>query len=143
MRLPDGQDATIVGEHTWIWTDRRAWAPTSKRVQVGPVWAEVRAVPTGMTFTSGNGGAASCAGPGTPYSRSFGLHAASPDCGFVYQRSSIGLPGDRVRAEWAIAWSVSWTGWDGTSAVGGDFPQMLSRASDTFAVAEVQALRAT
>lgn len=25
--LADGQSATIVGEHTWLWTDRRVWKP--------------------------------------------------------------------------------------------------------------------
>ncbi|MET9259599.1 hypothetical protein [Amycolatopsis sp. NPDC004079] len=142
VRLPDGRDATIVGENTWVWTDREVWQPAVRRVQVGPVWAEVTATPAGMTFDSGTGGSASCAGPGTPYERSFGLHAASPDCGIVYTRSSVGQPGDQVRAQWAIQWSVSWVGSDGTADVGGDFPQMQSRAGASFAVAEVQALRA-
>ncbi|GAA3588369.1 hypothetical protein GCM10022222_86150 [Amycolatopsis ultiminotia] len=142
VRLPDGRAATIVGENTWLWTDRSVWKPAARRVQVGAVWAEVTAVPTGMTFTSGTGGSTSCSGPGTAYQRSFGTHAASPDCGFVYTRSSYGLPGEQARAEWSIAWSVHWTGSDGATNVGGDFPQMLSRASATFAVAEVQALRA-
>lgn len=142
VQLPDGRDATIVGENTWVWTDRSAWRPAVERVQVGAVWAEVRAVPTGMTFNSGTGGSMSCAGPGTPYDRSHGLHATSPDCGFVYTRSSVGQPNDQAAAEWSIQWSVSWVGSDGTTEVGGDFPQMNSRAMDTFAVAEVQALRA-
>lgn len=142
VRLPDGRDATIVGENTWVWTDRSVWHPAVQRVQVGPVWAEVTATPTGMTFTSGTGGSMSCSGPGTPYDRSYGLHAASPDCGFVYTRSSVGQPNDQASAEWAIQWQVSWVGSDGTAEVGGDFPQMSSRAAATFAVAEVQALRA-
>ncbi|WP_233520262.1 hypothetical protein [Prauserella sp. PE36] len=95
-----------------------------------------------MTFDSGTGGSMTCTGPGTPYDRSYGLHAASPDCGFVYTRSSVGQPNDQTSAEWAIQWSVSWVGSDGTVPVGGDFPQMLSRETATFAVAEVQALRA-
>ncbi|OAP24446.1 hypothetical protein A4R44_04837 [Amycolatopsis sp. M39] len=142
VRLPDGRGATIVGENTWVWTDREVWHPAVRRVQVGPVWAEVTATPVGMTFNSGTGGSASCSGPGTPYDRSFGLHAASPDCGFVYTRSSVGQPGEQARAEWAIQWSVSWVGSDGSVDVGGDFPQMQSRAGASFAVAEVQALRA-
>ncbi|EHR52370.1 hypothetical protein SacmaDRAFT_4177 [Saccharomonospora marina XMU15] len=142
VRLPDGRDGTIVGENTWIWTDREVWHPAVQRVQVGPVWAEVTATPVSMTFNSGTGGSMTCSGPGTPYDRSFGLHAASPDCGFVYTRSSVGQPNDQASAEWAIQWSVSWVGSDGTADVGGDFPQMQSRARASFAVAEVQALRA-
>jgi hypothetical protein len=142
VRLPDGRQATIVGENTWIWTDRGVWKPAVERVQVGPVWAEVTATPVGMVFSSGTGGSVSCSGPGTPYDRSYGLHAASPDCGFVYTRSSVGQPNDQASAEWAIQWSVSWVGSDGAAEVGGDFPEMQSRARATFAVAEVQALRA-
>lgn len=142
VRLPDGRDATIVGENTWIWTERGVWKPAVERVQAGPVWAEVTATPVGMTFNSGSLGATTCSGPGTPYDRSYGLHAASPDCGFVYTRSSVGQPNDQTSAEWAIQWSVSWVGSDGATPVGGDFPQMQSRARATFAVAEVQALRA-
>lgn len=142
VRLPDGRDATIVGENTWIWTERAVWHPAVQRVQVGPVWAEVTATPVGMTFSSGTGGSMTCSGPGTPYERSYGLHAASPDCGFVYTRSSVGQSNDQTSAGWAIQWSVSWVGSDGNAPVGGDFPQMLSRARSVFAVAEVQALRA-
>lgn len=142
VTLPDGRAATVVGENTWAWTDRAVWRPATERVQVGPVWAKVTATPIGMTFDSGLDGSTSCSGPGTPYDRSYGLHAASPDCGFVYTRSSYGQPNDQTTAEWAIQWSVSWVGSDGSTEVGGDLPQMQSRNSATFAVAEVQALRA-
>ncbi|WP_414943832.1 hypothetical protein [Amycolatopsis sp. cmx-11-32] len=142
VRLPDGREATIVGENTWIWTERGVWKPAVERVQAGPVWAEVTATPVGMTFDSGSGGSLTCSGPGTPYHRSYGLHTASPDCGFMYTRGSAGQPNDQTSAEWAIQWSVSWVGSDGSASVGGDFPQMRSQARATFAVAEVQALRA-
>jgi hypothetical protein len=142
VQLPDGRDATIVGENIWVWTERAVWHPAVQRVRVGPVWAEVTATPMGMTFSSGTDGSMACSGPGTPYDRAYGLHAASPDCGFVYTRSSVDQPNDQASAEWAIQWQVSWVGSDGTAEVGGDFPQMSSRAAATFAVAEVQALRA-
>jgi len=45
LRTPAGP-ATVVGEHTWLWTDKASWAVQSKRVQAGPVWAEVTATPT-------------------------------------------------------------------------------------------------
>ncbi|MFD8497748.1 hypothetical protein [Amycolatopsis sp. NPDC059657] len=141
LRLADGRVATVVGEHTWFWTDRSVWAPQTKRVQTGPVWAEVVAVPAAMTFTSGSGGSSSCGGPGTPYDRSYGLHAASPDCDFVYTASSFGKPGDQVTASLGIRWRVSWTGSTGSAPVGGTLPDMLSRASVTFAVVEAQSVR--
>jgi hypothetical protein len=141
VRLADGRSATLVGEHTWVWTEPSMWGPQSKRVQAGPVWAEVTARPQTMTFDSGFAGSRSCLGPGTPYARSYGLHAASPDCDFVYPRSSFGLAGDQVTARYAIAWRVDWVGSTGSAPAGGSLPAMTSRASAVFAVAEAQALR--
>lgn len=141
VRLADGRAATVVGEHTWIWTERSSWVPVSKRVQVGPVWAEVTATPKIMSFDSGMGGGVICAGPGTAYDRSFGLHAASPDCDFVYPRSSYGMPADQTAATYVITWSVRWSGSTGGAVVGGALPDMQSRATATFAVVEIQALR--
>lgn len=141
LRLPDGRAATVVGEHTWFWTEPGTWRPVSRRVQTGPVWVEVTATPRTLSLDPGTGQpASSCTGPGTPYDRSFGLHAASPDCDVVFAHSSAGRPGEAVRARWAITWQVSWRGFDGTAPVGGTLPPMTSRADAELAVAEAQAL---
>ncbi|WP_345368335.1 hypothetical protein, partial [Saccharopolyspora cebuensis] len=122
-------------------TDSAVWHPHTQRVQAGPVWIEVLATPTTLTFDPGNGQQpVSCPGPGTPYDRAFGLHAASPDCDVVYERSSAGQPGKQVRARWAITWAVSWHGFDGTAPVTGTLPAMTSRAEAELAVVEAQAL---
>lgn len=143
VRLADGRSATLVNEPTWLWTEPGVWRPRSERVRDGPVWAEATARPVSMRFDSGMGSSGvTCDGPGTRYQRSFGLHAASPDCGFTYRRSSYGLPGQRVRAEFAITWSVSWRGSSGDVSEGGELPEMTSRATESFAVAEAQSLRA-
>lgn len=141
VRLADGRSATVVGEQTWLWTERSAWASVSKRVQAGPVWAVVTATPVAMSFDSGMGAGVRCAGPGTPYDRSFGLHAASPDCGFVFTRSSHGMPGEKTTTTYVITWLVTWSGSTGAAPVGGRLPVLQSRATATFAVVEVQALR--
>ncbi|MCO1575185.1 hypothetical protein M8C13_05350 [Crossiella sp. SN42] len=141
VHLGDGRRATVVGEHTWLWTEPRVWRPQVERVQAGPVWAEVTATPTALSFDSGMGQNRSCTGPGTPYTRAAGLHAASPDCDFVYPRSTHGQPGGQVRTRFAITWSVSWTGSTGTAPAGGRLPEMVSRAELPLAVVEAQALR--
>lgn len=142
LRLPDGRPATVVGEHTWFWTAPEDWRPQTERVQAGEVWAEVTAVPIRLSMTPGLGQpVASCAGPGTPYDRSFGLHAASPDCDVVYERPSADQPGALVTAEWSITWRVTWQGWTGSAPTGGELEPMTSRTPARFAVAEAQALR--
>ncbi|GAB2677328.1 hypothetical protein GCM10027271_42700 [Saccharopolyspora gloriosae] len=141
VALPDGRSATVVGEHTWFWTEPARWEPVSRRVQAGAVWAEVTATPERLSFDPGNEqGLVSCPGPGTPYDRSFGVHAPSPDCDVVYQRSSADEPGEQVRAQWAITWAVSWRGFDGIAPTGGQLPDMTSRAAADLAVVEAQAL---
>lgn len=143
VRLADGSSAVIVGENTWVWVEPGVFAPRSERVQVGPVWAEVTATPTSLSFTPGDGGpAVTCAGPGTPFDRArHGLHEASPDCGYVYRRSSFGMPGDQVAATYAISWRVTWTGSTGSELAGGSLPAMRSETTVRFAVAEAQGLR--
>ncbi|REH28633.1 hypothetical protein BCF44_12675 [Kutzneria buriramensis] len=137
VTTPSGP-ATIIGEHTWLWTDKNTWALQSKRVQAGAVWAEVTAMATKLMFNSGAGRSISCPGPGTVYTTAAGLHVPSPDCDYVFDE-----PSARVDAMFAIQWTVRWTGSTGTAPVGGSLPDMTSRAAAGFAVVEIQALNAS
>ena len=142
LRLADGRVAVLVGEHTWVWTDRSRFRAQSRRLQVGPVWAQVTATPVGLSFDPGNGDPTmTCLGPGTPYvAARYSSHAASPTCDYLYPRSSAGSPGGVVTAEYGIRWQVRWTGSTGTAAAGGQLPEMTSRSTTDLAVAEAQAL---
>jgi hypothetical protein len=142
LRLADGRRAVLVGEHTWLWTDPARFRPQSRRVQVGPVWAQVTATPIGLTFEPGDGAPSiSCPGPGTPFAPGrYGSHAASPTCDYQYVRSSADAAGGVVSAEYGITWRVRWTGAAGATPAGGQLPDMTSRAATSFAVAEAQAL---
>jgi hypothetical protein len=142
LTLADGRSAVLVGEHTWVWTDRSRFRPRSRRLQAGAVWAQVTATPVGLTFDPGDGDPAiSCRGPGTEFvpGRS-PRHRPSPTCGYRYSRSSAGQPGGLVTAEYGIRWRVRWTGSTGTAAAAGALPELTSRATTRFAVAEAQAL---
>ena len=145
LMLADGRRAVLVGEHTWLWTDPARFRPQSRRVQVGPVWAQVTATPIGLTFEPGDGATPIvCSGPGTPFvSGRYAAHAASPTCDYQYSRSSTGAAGGVVSAEYGITWRVRWTGAAGVVPAGGQLPDMTSRAASSFAVAEAQALGVT
>lgn len=141
IRFPDGRSGTVVGEHTWFWTTSADWRPHTERVQAGPVWAEVTATPVRLAIEPGNAQPpVACAGPGTPYDRSYGVHAASPDCGVLYERSSATEPGEQVRVRWSITWHLSWHGFDGTAPTGGTLSPITSRADKELVVVEAQAL---
>jgi hypothetical protein len=137
LNTPAGS-ATVVGEHTWFWTDKDSWTNRSQRAQAGAVWAEVTATPTKLIVKPGADRSISCTGPGTAYTAAVGLHAASPDCGYVPER-----PGDRSDAVFVIQWSVRWTGSTGSAPASGTLPPMTSRATTSFAVAEIQSLNAS
>lgn len=142
LRLADGRAAVLVGEQTWLWTDGSRFRPQSRRLQVGPVWALVTATPVGLSFDPGDGASSvSCAGAGTAFVPGRdAARAASPTCGYQYQRSSADEPGGVVTAEFGISWRVSWTGSTGTAAADGQLPDMTSRTTTVLAVAEAQAL---
>jgi hypothetical protein len=142
LRLADGRVAALVGEHTWVWTDRSRFRPQSRRLQVGPVWAEVTATPVGLSFNPGNGDSVvSCAGAGTPYVPGrYAPHGPSPTCDYLYSRSSAGSPGGLLTVEYGIRWRVRWVGSTGTAPASGQLPDMISRTTTSLAVAEAQAL---
>jgi hypothetical protein len=142
LRLRDGSLAVVVGEHTWVWVDAAGFVAQRRRVAAGPVWAEVVATPVGLRVDPGDGSAVvACRGAGTAFDPArYGPHAASPTCDHVYARSSFGLPGERVTARFEVVWRVGWTGFTGAAAAGGVLPDLLSRATAAFAVAEAQAL---
>jgi hypothetical protein len=142
LRLADGRAAVLVGEQTWLWTDPARYTRRAKRVRVGPVWAQVTAVPVALSFDPGNGDSpVRCAGPGTPFRPGLDRpHAASPTCGYQYRQSSAGAPGGMVRAEYAITWRVRWVGSTGTAPAAGLLPDLISRTTAAVAVAEAQAL---
>jgi hypothetical protein len=141
LRLVSGP-AVVVGEHTWVWTDPQIFTTRRRRVQVGAVWAQVVATPVALRFDPGDGTAAvACRGAGTPFdSARYGPHAASPTCDHVYTRSSFGLSGERVTATYEITWRVTWVGAVGAAPAVGALPDLVSRATARFAVAEAQAL---
>jgi hypothetical protein len=144
LQLADGRAVVLVGEQTWLWTDGSRFRAQSLRLRAGPVWALVTATPVGLSFDPGDDAPiVSCAGPGTAFvpGRDAG-HAASPTCGYQYQRSSAGEPGGVVTAEYGITWRVRWTGCTGNAPAAGQLPDMTSRTSTSFAVAEAQALGA-
>lgn len=144
LRLADGRAAVLAGEQTWLWTGKALFQVRSRRLQVGPVWARVTATPVGLSFDPGDGSpAVFCAGPGTPFIPGRDpQHAASPTCGYKYAESSAGEPGGVVTAEYGITWKVSWTGATSAAPADGQLPDMTSRTTTAFAVAEAQALGA-
>lgn len=133
---PDTSAAQIVRVPVWLWIDRSVWRPVSKTVQVPGVSVTATATPQRVVWSMGDGGSVACAGPGTPYSSSYPADAASPDCGYSYQRSSAGQPGETFLVTATVVWTVVWQG----AGKSGTVPGLATRAQVPVKVTEVQGI---
>ena len=107
---PRGRDG-LVGLPEWFWIPRPEWAPVSRTVTAGPVWARATAVPVRLVFDAGGGqGGTSCPGPGTAFDPSLSLGAQHTKCSYKYLQPSAGQPGNVYAAAVTVLWNVFWVG---------------------------------
>ncbi len=127
----------LVGVPVWLWLPVGVWGPVSATAAVPGVSVTATARPQEVTWDFGDGGVVSCAGPGTAYRPGVDdAAAASPDCGWVFARSSAGQPGGRFPVRVTVRWGVGWAGAGQQGAVAG----LTSQAVSSVAVGESQAL---
>lgn len=107
----------VVGAPVWLWTEATAqtWGPVSATASVPGLSVTATARATQLVWDMGDGGSVRCTSPGTPYLAAYG-YRKSPDCGYTYQRSSAGQPGDAYTVTVTTTWRITWTG-GGTSGV--------------------------
>ena len=131
---PDGEQ--VVQLRSWLWIPAAQWEPRQVSASAGPVTSTVTATPVRLTWDMGNGDRVSCDGPGTPYRQA--VQVATSACGYIYQHSSAGRPGDAYRVTATVDWELTWSA---TGAPGGGDLGTLSRSTArSVPVAEVQAL---
>ena len=120
----------------WLWVAAKVWQPQSKTAQVPGESVTATATPVSAAWSMGNGKTITCKGPGTPYGGG-NPAAASPTCGYTYDRSSAGQPGGAYRVTVTITWDITW---QGTGGAGGALAPLQTVAAAEFRVAESQAL---
>ena len=133
---PDVRREQVVRVPTWMWVDGADWRPVSKTVEVPGVAVTATATPVRVVWLMGDGNMVTCAGPGTPYSTRFSASSHSPDCGYVYLRSSAGEPGGVFAVTATVVWNVEWHG----GGRGGRIAGLRSYAQAPVRVTEVQGL---
>ena len=137
--VPEDRPGSIgaVGAPVYMWTTP---GPTTFGPQVltgsaGGVTITATAKVDRIEWSMGDGGTVTCRTPGTVYEDRYGF-GSSPDCGYRYQRTSAGKPGNAYPIVATSYWVVDWTGPAGSS---GKIPLTLeSRTS--IVVGELQAL---
>jgi hypothetical protein len=126
----------LVNLPTWMWVDPSSWGNRTSTASV-PGWVSVTAtaVPTSVTWSTGDGSTVTCSGPGTPFTGG-NPKASSPDCGHTYRVSSHGQPNGTFAVAATVHWTVTWAG----AGQAGAFPDLTTTGTAAFTVAESQAL---
>lgn len=140
----------IVHVPTWAWLPPAAFVALHATAAAGPVVVTATAAPQSINITYTDGGSSKsvpCTGAGTPYSDALATQlaparpilAASPTCGWTFQNSSAGAPGEKDAVSATVTYGVTWTV---TGAAGGGNLGALISPPTAYGVqvAEVQAI---
>ncbi|MGC9667449.1 hypothetical protein ACNTMW_12940 [Planosporangium sp. 12N6] len=107
LNPPDDQLANLP---VWLTLDPASWRQQSATASVPGVSVTATARPVRAAWSMGDGGSVTCAGPGTAWAPGTDPAAASPDCGYVYRRSSAGAPAGTYTVTVTVMWEVTWAG---------------------------------
>lgn len=128
-------DRGVVGVPVWLWVANAGASttgPLDESASAGGVTVTARAELDRIVYDMGDGNQVTCVGGGTPFSSG---QTTSPDCGYTYERSSAGRPGDAYTVTATSYWTVEWNGGNQNGVI----PLEFSRSVDV-RVGELQAL---
>lgn len=135
---PGENSIGLVGMPVWLWDDdpdAHTVGPATASATAGGITITATAKVNKITWDMGDGSTVTCTTAGTPYKASYG-NKKSPDCGYVYTKSSSHEPGGKYTVTATSDWVITWegAGQNGVIRLGG-----LSR-SVQIAVGEAQVL---
>lgn len=123
----------IVYVPTWLWIDPASWGARSATASAGGLSVTATATPISVVWSTGDGEAVTCAGPGTAWRPGMDSAAASPTCGHTYAAAS-GSGSFTLRA--TVTWQISWVGGGDT----GTEPPLTTTGSARIRVVEAGGL---
>jgi hypothetical protein len=108
-----GEDSIgIVGMPVWMWAanpNEHTVGPITESASAGGITVTATAKLQRITWDMGDGNTVKCASGGTAYKASYG-DAKSPDCGYVYQKSSSKRPSGKYSVTASSDWVITWEG---------------------------------
>ena len=108
-----GEDSIgIVGMPVWMWAanpNEHTVGPITESATAGGIRVTATAKLQRITWDMGDGSTVKCASGGTAYKASYG-DAKSPDCGYVYQKSSSKRPSGKYTVTASSDWVITWEG---------------------------------
>ncbi len=120
---------------TWLWSDGTWWQGYSATATAGRVTSTVSASPSHADWTTGDGGALRCPGPGVPWSP--GAPDTATYCKYTYRHSSAGQSGNAYTLSVEVTFEVSWSA---NTGQGGALPAITRTESRPVQVGEIQAV---
>lgn len=119
-------DKVLVNANTFLSIDSSQWGQRSATASAGGVTSTAVAVPEKVIWSMGDGQQVTCTRPGTPFNPNVDYFAQTPDCGYVYKRSSASYPGHVVRVTATLYYRATWSA---AGAAGGGDLGTISRTS--------------
>ena len=119
-------DKVLVNANTFLSIDSSQWGQRSATASAGGVTSTAVAVPEKVVWNMGDGQQVTCNRPGTPFNPNVDYFDQTPDCGYVYKRSSASYPGHVVRVTATLYYRATWSA---VGAPGGGDLGTISRTS--------------
>lgn len=110
--MPGPNSVGIVGMPVWLWAanpDDHTVGPLTASATAGGVTVAATARLLKVTWDMGDGNTVTCDGAGTPYKAVDGK-SKSPDCGYVYQKSSSHEQDGKYKVTATSDWVITWAG---------------------------------
>jgi hypothetical protein len=126
---PPATTSQLVGLPTWLWVAN--WGAGQATASLDGVTATVTATPTQVRWTSDQGDATTCAGPGSVYDPARPADAQHSDCTLLFEAAGA----DQLTA--TVTYAVTWTASTGDR---GDLDPLTRSATVAVTVDQAQAL---
>ena len=143
----DPSGTSVVNLTTWLWVGAAIWHTYSVTASVGTVTATAVATPRSVTWSLGDGGAVTCAGPGQPFDPLQAAATQATSCSYTYRTSSAGQPSPDGNPDHAsfdvhavVMWSVSWSAQGAPGQ--GSLPALTTGAVAPLRVEQVESIDA-
>jgi hypothetical protein len=106
---PGAGQVGLVNMPVWLWVEKseNTWGPIERDASVPGLTVTATAKVTAVDWSMGDGKTVRCETAGTAYQKSYGIKA-SPDCGYLYRKTSREQAGCKYKVSASARWDITW-----------------------------------